>query len=151
LLARAEILGYRDRRTLQFAQHLGVGLALTELLQDVYPAARRGHYYIPEDELQHFGVDHADLRQHVTGDRLQALFRFQVERAGEQCRQALAVLPEQDGYAQRSNRVLAEINLRLLEEIAADGFQLLERRLSLTPLRKLWIAWRTVCRAKRYR
>ena len=31
----------------------------------------------------------------------------------------------------------------MLEEIQADGFQVLDRRTSLTPLRKLWLAWRT--------
>ena len=31
----------------------------------------------------------------------------------------------------------------LLDEIARDGYRVLERRIALTPLRKLWIAWKT--------
>jgi phytoene synthase len=38
---------------------------------------------------------------------------------------------------------MAAIYRTLLDEIARDGFQVLDRRTSLTPLRKLWIAWRT--------
>jgi phytoene synthase len=38
---------------------------------------------------------------------------------------------------------MAAIYRTLLEEIQADGFQVLDRRTSLTPLRKLWLAWRT--------
>ena len=38
---------------------------------------------------------------------------------------------------------MAAIYRTLLEEIRADGMQVLNQRTSLTPLRKLWIAWRT--------
>jgi phytoene synthase len=38
---------------------------------------------------------------------------------------------------------MAAIYRTLLDEIAHDGYQVLDRRTSLTPLRKLWLAWRT--------
>jgi phytoene synthase len=38
---------------------------------------------------------------------------------------------------------MAAIYRTLLDEIAYDGFQVLDRRTSLTPVRKLWLAWRT--------
>jgi phytoene synthase len=31
----------------------------------------------------------------------------------------------------------------LLDEIQRDDFQVLEQRVTLTPMRKLWIAWKT--------
>ena len=39
--------------------------------------------------------------------------------------------------------MMANIYRTLLREIEADGFQVLHQRISLTPLRKLWIAMRT--------
>jgi phytoene synthase len=38
---------------------------------------------------------------------------------------------------------MAAIYRALLREIERDGFRVLERRVSLTPIRKFWIAWRT--------
>jgi phytoene synthase len=38
---------------------------------------------------------------------------------------------------------MAAIYRTLLEEIERDGFTVLKQRTSLTPLRKLFIAWKT--------
>ena len=38
---------------------------------------------------------------------------------------------------------MAAIYRTLLAEIERDGFKVLEQRVALTPLRKLWIAWKT--------
>jgi phytoene synthase len=58
-------------------------------------------------------------------------------------------LPEQDRYTQRSALVQAELSEQLLVAIETDGYRLLEHHLSLTPLRKFWIAWRTLRRERR--
>jgi phytoene synthase len=38
---------------------------------------------------------------------------------------------------------MAAIYRALLDEIQREGFRVLTQRTSLTPLRKLWLAWRT--------
>jgi len=38
---------------------------------------------------------------------------------------------------------MAAIYRALLDEIERDGFHVLKQRISLTPLRKFWIAWKT--------
>ena len=38
---------------------------------------------------------------------------------------------------------MAAIYLTLLRKIRSDGCRVLDRRMALTPIRKLWIAWRT--------
>ena len=56
---------------------------------------------------------------------------------------AMAALPPEDRRAQRSGLIMAAIYRALLAEIERDGFQVLRQRTSLTPLRKLWVAWKT--------
>ena len=51
--------------------------------------------------------------------------------------------PAADRRAQRPGLIMAAIYRALLSEIERGGFQVLEQRTSLTPLRKLWIAWKT--------
>jgi phytoene synthase len=48
-----------------------------------------------------------------------------------------------DRRAQRPGLIMAAIYRALLKEIERDGFKVLAQRVSLTPMRKLWIAWRT--------
>jgi phytoene synthase len=65
---------------------------------------------------------------------------FQVRRARDYYARAMAQLPAADRARQRPGLVMAAIYRTILEEIAKDGFRVLDRRLSLPPLRKLWIA-----------
>ena len=55
----------------------------------------------------------------------------------------MAALPREDRHAKRPGLMMAAIYRTLLEEIADDGYRVLNQRTALTPLRKLWIAWRT--------
>jgi len=147
-LLSAEIFGYQDRRTLKYAHDLGMAFQLTNILRDVREDAQRGRVYLPEDELQQFGVSVQDLHQPISSENTRALFQHQADRAREYYHKAINQLPEQDRYAQRSGLMMAEIYQTLLEEIAADGFRVLEHRIQLPPLRKLWLAWRTARREK---
>ncbi|TVQ72710.1 MAG: squalene synthase HpnD [Chromatiaceae bacterium] len=148
-LMSAEIFGYEDRKTARYAHDLGMAFQLTNILRDVLEDARRGRIYIPLDELERFGVQPADLQRPQTSERLRSLFAFQADRARDYYRRAFEHLPETDRHAQRSGIIMAAIYRTLLDEIAADGYRVLEQRVRLTPVRKLWIAWRTARREKR--
>ena len=142
-LLATEVLGYQDRRaTPRFAHEAGALLLLFELLCDVRHHARQGRYYLPEDEMRRFGVQPGDLLAAQTTDRVRQLFAFQAERIRDYHRRALECLPDADRYAQCSLLIRLELALALLAEIAEDGYRLLEQRTRLTPLRKLWLAWR---------
>jgi phytoene synthase len=114
--------------------------------------ARRGRIYLPMSELQHFGVQAHEILKRVSpwgySDRFEALMRFQAERAHRLYDEAIALLPEADRQAQKPGLMMANIYRTLLREIEADGFRVLHQRTSLTPLRKLWIAWRTHWRSR---
>ncbi len=68
---------------------------------------------------------------------------LQVARAREWYARAFAALPAADRKAQRPGLIMAAIYRALLGEIEASGFDVLDRRIALTPLRKFWIAWST--------
>lgn len=144
----AEIFGYQDRHTPRYAHHLGTAFQLTNILRDVHEDAMRGRLYIPLDELQRFGVGVSEMMGSQSNERIQALLRFQAERARDYYRKAFEQLPEIDRYAQRSGLAMASIYLATLQEIENDGYRVLDRRIKLTPIRKLWLAWKTVRQEK---
>jgi len=139
----AGIFGYADPRTLAYADRLGLAFQLTNIIRDVGDDARKGRIYLPVNELQQFDVKAADILNGRYSDKFAALMRFQCDRARETYREALALLPSGDRRAQRPGLMMAAIYYALLDEIERSGYQVLHQRISLTPLRKLWLAWRT--------
>lgn len=146
-LLAAEIFGYQDRQTLKYAHDLGLAFQLTNIIRDVGEDARRGRIYLPIEDLQRFDVPAKDLLEARYSDAFRELMAFQAERAEKIYDQAFAQLPAIDRKAQRPGLVMAAIYRTLLREIARDGFLVLDRRTSLTPLRKVWLAGTTWFRA----
>ena len=146
-LLAAEIFGYSDRQTLKYAHDLGLAFQLTNIIRDVGEDARRGRIYLPQDELSRFGVTEADLLQAHYSDNFHRLMAFQVERARTLYQQAFAQLPAADRKAQRAGLIMAAIYRATLDEIERDDYRVLDQRISLPPLRKLWLAGKTWIRA----
>ncbi len=142
-LLAAGIFGYRDARTLDYARELGIAFQLTNIIRDVGEDARKNRIYLPMAELKQFGVPAADILNARETPEFGNLLRFEAQRARDCYARAFGALPAEDRKAQRPGLVMAAIYRALLDEIERDGFRVLTRRTSLTPLRKLWIAWRT--------
>lgn len=139
----ASIFGVTDPRTLEYAEKLGLAFQLTNIIRDVGEDARKGRIYLPVNELQQFGVTAADILNTRHSEKFEALMQFQTERAQGIYDEAFALLPRADRRAQRPGLMMAAIYRTLLDEIARDGYHVLNQKISLTPLRKLWLAWKT--------
>jgi len=139
----AKIFGYRDERTLRYAETLGTAFQLTNIVRDVGEDARRNRIYLPTDELKRFGVPANDILHRRHSENFSRLMAFQVERAERYYAQAYDLLPSGDRRSQRPGLMMAAIYRTLLDEIRRDGYQVLHHRIALSPLRKLWIALRT--------
>ena len=143
----ANIFGRTSDATVQYAHKLGLAMQLTNIIRDVGDDARRGRIYLPVSELQRFDVKANEILARTApygySERFTALMKFQAERAHRCYDEALALLPEVDRATQKPGLMMANIYRTLLREIEADNFQVLHQRTSLTPLRKLWIAFRT--------
>jgi 15-cis-phytoene synthase len=147
----ARIFGQTQPQTTDYAHRLGLAFQLTNIVRDVGEDAARGRIYLPVNELQRFdvkahelikrgaapGMDSADFQR-----RFLALMRFQCDRALQTYDEALALLPEADRRTQKPGLMMASIYRTLLREIAADPLCVLTQRVSLTPLRKFWLAWK---------
>ena len=138
----ARIFGQTDDATTQYAHKMGQAFQLTNIIRDVGEDAMRGRIYLPMSELQQFDVKAHEILKRTYSDRFTALMTFQAQRAHGLYDEALALLPPQDRRSQKPGLMMASIYRTLLREIEADNFQVLHQRVSLTPLRKLWLAWR---------
>ena len=139
----ARIFGQTEEATTAYAHKLGLALQLTNIIRDVGEDALRGRIYLPVSELQQFDVKTNEILKRQYSERFGALMQFQTGRALALYDEALALLPQADRRSQKPGLMMASIYRALLREIAADGYQVLHQRVSLTPLRKFWLAWKT--------
>ena len=138
----ATIFGQTQPQTIAYAHKLGQALQLTNIIRDVGEDALRGRIYLPVNELQQFDVKAHEILKRTYSDRFTALMKFQAQRAQGLYDEALALLPDADRRAQKPGLMMASIYRALLTEIERDNFQVLHQRVSLTPMRKLWLAWK---------
>lgn len=142
----ARIAGHTHARTLEFARQMSLAEQLVHFIRNLGEDVRHNRIYIPVDELQRFNVPAADLFNRRYAEGFKPLMASQAERARATYNEALAALPTEDRRAQRPALIRGVLAMRLLDEVEADGFQVLTQRTDLTSLRKLWLAWKTQIR-----
>jgi phytoene synthase len=140
------VFGYANPGTLDYARNLGIAFQLTNIIRDVGEDARRGRIYLPQDDLARHGVSVASILRRESTPAMVPLMKAQVARARRWHQNALDALPLEDRRTQRPGLIMAAIYRALLDEIERDGYAVLDHRIALTPLRKLWIAWTTARR-----
>lgn len=138
----ARIFGPQDARVDAYAHTMGLAFQMTNIIRDVGEDAMRGRIYLPIDELQRFDVKAQDLLQRRHSSAFVALMQFQAQRAHALYEQALDALPSEHRRHQKPGLMMASIYRTLLREIEASNFDVLNQRIALTPLRKLWLAWK---------
>lgn len=149
-LLAAEIFGFQHVATREYAIKLGIALQLMNIIRDVREDASRNRIYLPLDELSQYHVEESAIIQYKNSPALKDLLQFQTQRAEQFYHEALEELPAADRYAQRTGIIMAEIYRATLKEIELDGFQVMKHKISLTPLRKIWITWRTAWQERRH-
>ena len=142
------IFGFEDPRALELAEKCGIAFQLTNILRDVREDAAAGRVYLPAEDLGRFGVPISELNQPHLTPALRALLEFELGRAREYYIASRPLLK----LVQRDSRpalwTLVEIYRRLLDRIEAQGYPVMERRVSLPAREKIAIvvrAWAGLC------
>ena len=139
----AQIFGFTNRKTIQFAHDLGMAFQLTNIIRDVGEDSRRNRIYLPLEDLTKFKVSEEDILHSRESEAVKQLLEFQVARAESYYDRALNELPEEDRKNQRVGLMMAAIYRTLLHEIQADGAEkVLNSRTSLGAIRKFMLAFK---------
>jgi phytoene synthase len=147
------VFGYRDRSAEPLAERTGIAFQLTNIIRDVKEDAGMGRVYLPQQDMLQFNRSPLELAVARLNDGFDpASFRpvleLEAQRARELYRSADKLIPLIDEDCRPALWVLVEIYRRLLEKIAAGGFNVFGPRVRLTPLEKLGVVarglWRKV-------
>jgi len=136
------IFGYSDHQAEPLAENCGLAFQLTNIIRDVREDATMGRVYLPEEDLARFGRSVSDLSPARLSNGFQPqsfrpVLQFEVQRARELYQSADRLLPLIDPESRPALWVLVEIYRRLLEKIAARGYDVFTRRVHLSTAEKL--------------
>jgi 15-cis-phytoene synthase len=118
-------------------------LQLAEYIQHLRLYIVHGFIPFAEDEMKKYQVTVAMLEKLETTKEIQALLQYQKHKAELAYQKAYAALSPADRLANMSVIIRCEIALVNLNMIASSQFKVLEHLISLTPLRRWWIAYKT--------
>jgi phytoene synthase len=138
-----EIFGYRNPRTRQYAESLGIAFQLTNIIRDLSEDAGRGRIYLPLEDLARFGVTEDEILRGADTLELRLLLEYEVERARSFYAQAEQALAAEDRAAMLCAEAMRSIYHALLERIASKGCGVVGRRYRISTPRKLYLVGRT--------
>ncbi|MBI3818649.1 MAG: phytoene/squalene synthase family protein [Planctomycetes bacterium] len=136
--------GGDESRAIQLADELGVAFQLTNILRDLREDAERGRVYLPQEDLQRFGVERADLLAPKAGEKLRKLLAYEAERARELYERSA---PLSQLIDRRSRRALAGMRAMygaILQKIERVDYDVLSRPVRLTTFEKARVAARVI-------
>jgi len=133
------VFGYRDPAAEPLAERLGLAFQLTNIIRDVKEDAGMGRVYLPEEDLNKFGISLSALRSAGDPALFRPLLAMEADRAREYYRAGEELLPLVDEDSQPALWVLMTIYRRLLDKIALREYDVFSAKVSLTVREKLSI------------
>src|SRR5437879_451761 len=91
-LTCTHVFGFSDARALDLAEKLGLSFQLTNIIRDVHDDYKLGRVYLPEEDLQRYGIPAEDFGRHEATLGVRELLRFESERAWELYEEGSALL-----------------------------------------------------------
>lgn len=134
----------QDGRAMQYAEACGLAFQLTNILRDIKEDADRDRIYLPQEDLQKFGVTEQELKQGELTDRFRALMQFEAERAKEFYRQAHELFPLISKAGRPTLSIMLNIYRGILDSIEGHNYDVYSQRARVSTVKKLGIvagAW----------
>jgi phytoene synthase len=133
------VFGYSDPAAEPLAERLGLAFQLTNIIRDVKEDASMGRVYLPEEDLDKFGIPISALSSVSDPIPLRPLLAMEADRAREYYRAGEELIPLVEEDSQPALWVLMTIYQRLLDKIALREYDVFSEKVSLSVREKLSI------------
>lgn len=130
------VFGFRDPRAPDLAERLGLAFQLTNILRDVRSDFEMGRVYLPQEDLDRFGVAPAELRGPLT-PRMERLLTVEAARAWQFYEEGAPLVDKVDADSRATLWALIRTYSSLLARIEERGFDVFSARISLPNTEKL--------------
>jgi len=130
------VFGSRDPKAPDLAERLGLAFQLTNIIRDVPADFEMGRVYVPQEDLDRFGVREAELRGPLN-PHIRELLEFQADRAWRFYEEGAALVREVDSDSRATLWALIRTYSSLLARIEERGFDVFSSRVSLSRAEKV--------------
>jgi squalene synthase HpnC/squalene synthase HpnD len=140
-LTCTHVFGFNDLRALDLAEKLGLAFQLTNIIRDVHDDFVLGRVYMPEEDLERYGVSAQDFGRSEATLGVRELLRFQADRAWQCYDEGAALLNLIDPESRSTLWLLTRTYSALLARIESLDFAVFGERVRLSrPEKMLFIA-----------
>ena len=136
-LMSSEILGYSDKKALEYAEALGIAMQLTNILRDIKEDAAINRIYLPQEDLRRFNISEEQLFANKFDDKFARMMKFQIARAKDyyaEGEKGIALLEKDSRF---TVLLASRIYARILDEIERQNYDIFKRRAHTTKAQKL--------------
>ncbi|MGH8893072.1 MAG: phytoene/squalene synthase family protein [Actinomycetes bacterium] len=141
----------QSERAACHAQALGRAFQLTNFVRDVAEDLRRGRVYLPQEDLDRFGVTRADLTPGPAAPPVVALLEFEIARARRLYEDAWPGIELLHPSSRDCIRTAFTLYAGILDAVERSSHQVLDRRVTVAMPRRLKVALPAMVRARRAR
>ena len=136
-LTCTHVFGFNDPRALDLAEKLGLAFQLTNIIRDVHDDYALGRVYMPEDDLERYGVAAQDFGRSEATLGVRELLRFQADRAWQCYDEGAALLNLIDPESRATLWLLTRTYSALLARIESLDFAVFGERVRLSRAEKM--------------
>ena len=130
------VFGFNDPKAPDLAERLGLAFQLTNVIRDVGSDYAMGRIYLPQEDLDRFGIRAEELRGPVT-PQLAELLAFEAERAWQMYQEGAPLVSRVNADSQATLWALVRTYSSLLARIEEREFDVFASRISLSSAEKI--------------
>jgi squalene synthase HpnC len=136
-LTCTHVFGFGDSRALDLAEKLGLAFQLTNIIRDVHDDHALSRVYLPEEDLERYGVSAEDLGRTEATLGVRELLRFETDRAWQFYEEGAELLGLIDPESRPALWLLTHTYSALLTRIEALDFAVFGERVRLSRAEKM--------------
>jgi len=123
-----EVFGCRDSRSREYAFNLGLALQITNIIRDIKADLNQGRVYLPQEDLQRFGVTEEALAAGVVTEPVRKLIAFECQRARHFFAAAAQAMPHAEARKLVAAEIMGAIYFEILQRIERRGYDVFTER-----------------------
>jgi phytoene synthase len=143
-LMSSKIFGYEHKETEQYAITLGKALQLTNILRDIKSDCQMGRIYIPQDDLDSYGISADDIKKEKFSNEFKSLLKHYYNMTLNYYNCVEQLINKEDRKNFYVARIMKNIYFAILRKIEKQNFDVFKGKFKLSKFQKLYIALKTV-------
>jgi phytoene synthase len=137
------ILGFEGgEKTIEYASKLGEAMQITNILRDIKEDFERDRIYLPQRDLQNYGILEKDFSLSQPTQELKNLIKEYISRARSLYLEAQKGIPSLSQDSRFVVKTASKLYSSILDKIETQNFDVFSKRARLSFWEKVWVVFK---------